>query len=172
MNALELKENDLSLKYSEHPDKLRELMSSIRVDYISTGVRKFWPDDKDGRLVIDVRIERNGRAINFKFGMSINDTFYMTTPTAQWWPIKYGRKQLSKAAFLTARQEVKDGILYSLLACMRSEYYCPAYYPEFCAEFGYDEDSIKAKSMHEKCVEQSYKLQKIFKADEIEFLPS
>lgn len=61
--------------------------------------------------------------------------------------------------------------LYSLLTCIKSDYQIPDSFEEFCSEFGYSTDSIRAEKIFKASVLQSAKLKQIFTEDEIELLP-
>ena len=78
----------------------------------------------------------------------------------------YEGKELAKK-----KKEVRDGFLYSILCCIRSDYYCPDTFEEFCSEFGYDTDSRKAFDIFGKLNINSSGLQCLFDNKEIESLP-
>lgn len=155
---------DKCLKYSENPGGLKSLLSEIDVLIKFTGIKKHFVDDKE-RLTGIFKIVRNSRSIEFEFGFSINDTeiflpgkFYDGVGGAG------SQKFKDKKVFM-------NDLLYSCLSCVSSEYYCPIDFDEFCNEFGYDNDSIKAKTIWEASLKQSNKLQKIFNDEEIQSLP-
>ena len=133
--------------YSEHPEKLKSLLGELKVSIKSMGKKKHFPEDKEERRVLEITLERAERSISFEFGQSIVDT----------------EKPLGK---------LESGLLYDILACCGSDYYIPTAFSEFCAEFGYDEDSLKDRETFINCKEQQSKLQCIFKDDEIDCLPS
>ena len=53
---------------------------------------------------------------------------------------------------------------YDVLACL--EWFTPDSFAEFCAEFGYDEDSRKAEKIWRACLRQSKALHRIFPSQE------
>jgi hypothetical protein len=59
---------------------------------------------------------------------------------------------------------------YSVLACISGEVYCSDSFADFCAEFGYDIDSISVKKTFKDCVKMSKKLQGFFNDKEIKAL--
>lgn len=67
--------------------------------------------------------------------------------------------------------ERKKPTMYDILACVNAEYYCPDNFNDFCAEYGYDEDSIKARETWKNCIAQSDKLKQIFSEEEIAVMP-
>jgi hypothetical protein len=59
---------------------------------------------------------------------------------------------------------------YSILACLSSDVNCPDTFDDFCAEYGYDNDSMKAHGTFILCKELSDKLKAFFTKEEIEKL--
>jgi len=136
----------LAFEYSEDKEKLKELLKELKVSVEFLGLQQHFADDKEEREVLKVTIERNNREISFDFGMSLNDT---------------AKK---------VKEPLKD-MLYSILACISSEFYCPIDHEDFCDEYGYDVDSIKAKEFWINCLKQSARLERIFTESEIDCLP-
>ena len=58
------------------------------------------------------------------------------------------------------RDNGEEANAYDVLACLG--YNCPAEYADFCAEFGYDEDSRKARATWRACLRQARALARIF----------
>jgi hypothetical protein len=56
---------------------------------------------------------------------------------------------------------------YDVLACISSDASCPETFEEFCSEFGYDTDSIKAQKLHKSCLAFALKLRGFFTEQEI-----
>lgn len=69
------------------------------------------------------------------------------------------------------KKEAREGFLYSVLSCISSDYYCPDTFEDFCAEFGYEEDSRKALETFQEASKHATELQCIFTEEEIECLP-
>ena len=132
--------------YSEHPEKLKSLLGELKVSIKDMGKKKYFPDDKEERRVLEITLERSGRSISFEFGQSIVDT----------------EKPLHK---------LESGLLYDVLVCCGVEYYIPTAFSEFCDEFGYNHDSIRNRETFINCKEQQSKLEQIFSDDEIDCLP-
>lgn len=164
---------DKCLKYSENPEGLKSLLSEIDVLIKFTGIKKHFVDDKKERLTGIFKIVRNSRSIEFEFGFSINDTeIFLPLPQNAKYRGKFydGVGGAGSQKFKDKKVFMND-LLYSCLSCVSSEYYCPIDFDEFCNEFGYDNDSIKAKTIWEASLKQSNKLQKIFNDEEIQSLP-
>lgn len=151
------------LEYSENPDQLKTLLNEIDVLVKFTGIKKYFDDDKEERLTGVFKIVRGSKSIEFDFGFSVNDTEI----NKLWHVPAQLAKQLQKD-----KQEFFDGLLYSCLSSVSSEYNCSIDFDDFCSDFGYNNDSIKAKKTWEACLKQSSKLQRIFNDDDIACLPS
>ena len=57
---------------------------------------------------------------------------------------------------------------YDILACLDPLH--DNNFEDFCSSFGYDADSITAKGIYEKCLEQDSNLRKLFDRAELEQL--
>lgn len=55
---------------------------------------------------------------------------------------------------------------YDVLACVSSDIYCPDDFDEFCADYGYDNDSIKALDTWKRCAKFAAELRQFFPTDE------
>ncbi len=174
------------LEYSDYPEQLQELLKEIEVSYVYLGTGKHFEGETEERVLLQVYIKRSGRSINFKFGMSIHDTniinikpFEYAGCTGGKWFINGNFKmkffgnigQASRFRVVEVKRIFK-GLLYSILVCCKSEYYCALDFDVFCSEFGYNNDSIKDKVLWERCLKQAGQLQRIFKEEEIDCLPS
>ena len=150
------------LSYSDEPEKMSKLLNEIEVfaDYV--GLRRFEDEEKSQPThTYKIIIKRDGREISFQFHCSIADTYPM------------GKRQGIYLHLKTLpHSQCLKSLLYSVLACARSEYYCPLTFKDFADEFGYNSDSIKTKALWERCLEQSDKLQRIFSETEANYLPA
>lgn len=59
---------------------------------------------------------------------------------------------------------------YDVLACISGDVSCPDSFDQFCQEFGYDHDSIKALQLFRRCSRFASRLQEFFTSQEIEQL--
>jgi len=64
----------------------------------------------------------------------------------------------------------EDPSPYDVLACISSDAYCPDTFQDFCEEYGYEEDSIKALQTFQRCERFSKRLNEFFTREEIEDL--
>ena len=133
------------LEYVEDKDKFKEVIKDIKVFISKPQLKSHFEDDKEKgiyRNIYRVTIQRESNKISFMYGDSINNTEANKTPD-----------------------------LYSVLACVGSDYYCPDDFEDFCGDYGYDEDSRKAEKLHKRCLKQSDKLKEIFTEEEAQNLP-
>ncbi|MDX9827190.1 MAG: hypothetical protein RBT73_05535 [Spirochaetia bacterium] len=169
----------LCLEYSENPDALKEIISSIEFSYQIMGVSKFFDSDTVPRLTLEITLSRKGKEISFPYGASLNDTeTYELRRTRP----HYGRTQYRGKYFELGSQlhsalardwkEFETSLLYSILSSISAEYDTSPIFKEFCADFGYDEDSRKAFSLWQRCLEHAQKLQTLFTPEEVESFPS
>lgn len=56
---------------------------------------------------------------------------------------------------------------YDVLARISSDWQCPTTFKEWCAEYGYDEDSRKAEATYRRCRDFAYKLRCFFSETEL-----
>ena len=63
-----------------------------------------------------------------------------------------------------------DPSVYDVLACISSDVYIPDEFGDFCAEFGYDEDSIKAQQTFRRSDRFAKRLREFLTSAEIEQL--
>ena len=62
---------------------------------------------------------------------------------------------------------VKTVCPYDVLACVNGDAYCPETFKDFCAEYGYDEDSIKALQTFRRCSAFAKRLRVFFTEAEL-----
>lgn len=81
-----------------------------------------------------------------------------------------GRKSFS-ADFFGSINDYKAGKTeidaYSVLACFSSDIYCPDTFGDFCADYGYNEDSREAEKTFRACKKLAVKLNKFFDTEEM-----
>lgn len=69
-------------------------------------------------------------------------------------------------------QSISEGsnepTLYSVLACLTK--YDPETFEDFCANYGYDNDSRKAEKIYKEVVKEFNNMQRLFTSDELELL--
>lgn len=115
----------------------------------------YFPSDTKPRIkmIVSIKNKETGRETSFPFGLSIIDT-----------------NTLLRGAD-NKKQNVYNSLLYNVLTSVGLDYYCPGTFREFCADWGYDEDSLKALSLHKRCLAQAEKLQSVFEEEDIQKMP-
>ena len=68
------------------------------------------------------------------------------------------------------KEKGQDPTAYDVLACISSDGQCPETFRDFCADYGYDQDSRKAEQSFRKCSAFAKKLRAFFTEEEIEQL--
>lgn len=59
---------------------------------------------------------------------------------------------------------------YDVLACISGDVNCPETFKDFCDDYGYDKDSIKALQSFRRCASFGKRLREFFTAKEVEAL--
>ena len=137
---------DKNEEYTDNLDKLKELLKEIKIYIGEPRLLSYFEEDKKSgskRNTYTVDVKRGDIKISFKYGDSIDNTEKHKSPT-----------------------------LDDVLNCIKSDFFCPEDFKEFCGEYGYDKDSIKAKDVFKKLKRMSQKLHSIFTEEEMEWLPN
>ena len=69
-----------------------------------------------------------------------------------------------------ARAGLKEMRPYSVLACISGDAFCPDDFADFCGEYGYDADSIKALQLFRRCSAFAKRIRAFFTESELEQL--
>lgn len=121
------------------------------------GHSKYFDDDKHSRDIYQVTLNRQGRPLfSCRFGQSIrNSGFSITQSIKDSWikPKKGERRRIAPTA-------------YDVLACLTT--YEPGTILEFCSNYGYDHDSIKANKIYKDVCEEYNSLRKVYSLEELE----
>ena len=170
------------LEYAENPEIFTTVYNSTKITFFDTGIKTYFPEDKEKRQTLKVNIKRNNKTISFSFGMSIHDTeilHYSGSRTRS--KHNYTLNKIINCydiAHSKGKQEhdkeinkILKNLPYSIYACIGSEYFCPDTFEDFCSEYGYNDDSIKALELFKKCLKQANNLKTIFTEEEIESFP-
>lgn len=100
------------------------------------GFRKHLPDDKEARNCWRFTLTRNGREYSATFGQSLAESR------------------------TTKRRLTVPPHAYDLLAGIQKD--DPGSFHDFCASFGYDEDSRKAEATHRAVMEEWHGVDRLF----------
>jgi len=105
-------------------------------------------DDTDTRDVYKITLKRGRREYSFNFGQSL-------------------AKSVNPKNWLSSNKRVSP-TPYDALSCLSG--YSPGPFFDFCADYGYDVDSIKAKRVYDNVVDEYFNLQKLYSESELEQL--
>ena len=173
-------------EYSEDFKALQETLKDCEFSVRYNGIHKWNASDNETMLINVMIIRKNHNPINFDFHMSFMDTAKINIENAQSYYKLY--MEYFKCIFPYARntymsnmelmsfrkklnkdkRDIKNGLLYSILCCIRSDFYIEDNFNDFCDVFGCDNDSISAMNLHRDCLKQSKLLKMIFTDEEIE----
>lgn len=71
---------------------------------------------------------------------------------------------------VAAMEKGEEPTAYGVLACISSDAYCPETFEDFCAEYGYEADSIKALQAFRRCSAFAKRLRAFFTETELQEL--
>jgi len=153
---------------------------------VKLGTMPHFDDDKKSRDVFQITFVRGDKSYSFRFGDSISNTLDRLLASS----IQLGsRCQLVPTQALfehthtknahrfcewcnkntkRLRAVPKEPSAYSILACLTK--YDPGSFKNFCAEFGYDTDSMRAMKTYQAVQEEYEGVCRLFNAEEREQL--
>lgn len=89
--------------------------------------------------------------------------------TFDFWSSYAGSHEPSRGHWLKGAGRLPNGGKrprpYDVLACASSEIDCPETFADWCADYGYDADSIRARDTWERCAEFATRLRAFFATD-------
>lgn len=166
---------DYKKQAQEIADKIGITMTA---EFVKHG--KHFDDDKESRDIWKITLKKNDRQFSFNFGQSIahsgefighknlclNSKYRKRYFTAEEMrgPLRYEIKYLEIKK--NPDYEIPD--LYSVLTCLTK--YDPGTFENFCAEYGYDEDSRRADKTYHAVVEEFRYMQILFSDSDLELL--
>lgn len=168
-------------KYDEQAkDFLKSTNTTFKADFLKNDF--YFDGDKETRDIYKIILKRGNRKYVFNFGQSINDSGFFYTKGVQ--KIDINRKHLNKSDehivkiindYNFLNNGKSDVIIkptrptpYNVLSCLTK--YNPETFENFCDEYGYDEDSIKAKKVYDSVVDEYRNVIMLWNDSEIEQL--
>lgn len=151
-------------------DFLEKTGAKVAVRLSSNQTKPNW-DCKDmrlGRMVVpghglkyEVTISReNKQAFTFDFWSSVNDSY---SSFAKKYP-----DETKLTTWFNPAKHAKKPTNYDILACISGDINGhESTFSEFCSEFGYNNDSIRAKGIYESVCDQARSLARLFSQDEL-----
>ncbi|MEA3430320.1 MAG: hypothetical protein U9R08_03530 [Nanoarchaeota archaeon] len=160
---------------------LADTQTTFTTEFVKHG--KHFVDDEEERDIYKVTFTRGERSFFVMFGRSIDGSgykvktssnnrlhggnYYATLPMT----LKDVKKKV-KAQFETLSgikiEEPKEPTAYDVLTCLQK--YDPETFKDFCDNFGYDRDSIKANKIYKAVCEEYKNVLTIWSDKEIEKL--
>lgn len=159
-------------------DFLNATNTEMTVEFIENG--KHFDDDKHNRDIYKVTFKRGNRKFSVRFGQSLaNSTKIVDTVTGNEYTTDGGRLKgnlriTDMAQYRSALgRELKDvkgtpPTAYDVLTCL--EKYGYEDFEDFCATFGYDTDSRRAKKIFKSVQKEYDNVCKLWSDEEIEQL--
>jgi len=143
---------------SEYETQAETFLQSNGIKFratLSNSKSAAWDDGKDG--------ERN----HYRVTLSKTLRLKMPEGTRQ---IPACRLTFDFWGSINDAQQGKHPTAYDVLARISGDVHCPETFADFCADYGYEEDSIKALQTFRRCSRFGKRLQEFFTAAEIEQL--
>jgi len=125
--------------------------------------------------------EKQAKAFLEKYGFKLSVTYITHEINESWndnqyrpkYRIRITRKQTRRSLTfnfwdsIAHDHEGKRPTAYDVLACLSSDQYCPDNFEEFCGEYGYDTDSIKASKLFKVCSRFAKRIKAFFTITEL-----
>jgi hypothetical protein len=132
---------------------LEDTQTTMVCDYL--GHFKHFEDDKIKRAVFDVTFTRNEKKEIIRFGNSVADSYSLGILQTAWdkmrfkvHPEEYSKRQVAPSA-------------YTVLACLTK--YEVGTFQNFCDDYGYSNDSIKAMSIYQAVCKEYEKVKNLWR---------
>lgn len=148
------------IEISEYEQQANDFLAKHGITFNASFLEKgkYFLDDKEHRDIYILSLTRNRTTIDFKFGQSIAHSRPSKDKIADAMRISW-----SKARKL--QKQFKVPTAYDLLASITK--YSPGSFSNFCSDFGYDEDSIKANNIYKSVVKEWFKVESFFTDEEL-----
>ena len=160
-------ENEKS-EYDEQAEKfLKETGTEFKAEFLKYD--KHFEDDKEPRDIYIITLKRGNREYKFNFGQSLYasqkwilwlDEKRTTNSDIEAKKYPAGKRQLNK--------DFKEPSAYDVLTCLQKSE--PDDFKNFCADFGYNDDSIKAEKIYKAVCEEFKNLKMLYSDAELEQL--
>lgn len=118
-----------------------------------TGHDFYFNDDKEKRDIYRITLERNGKKWSFRFGQSLANS--MTEQKKR--DMEYANNLTD---MIKIKKSVKAPTAYDVLAAITK--YDPGSFANFCADYGYDEDSRKVEKVYRDVMDEWHNCDNMF----------
>ncbi len=170
-------------EYEEQAEKfLKDTQTVLKVEFLKHDFH--FKDDEDKRDIYEVSLNRNGREFKFNFGQSIAESSFKLINENTNKEVKYywfdkltynkdrDKKKLekdivSKIGSLGCLKLVfgEEPTSYDILACLTTSEV--GTFKDFCDDFGYDDDSIKAEGIYKAVLNEYNNLKILYSEEEL-----
>lgn len=152
-------------------DFLTKTNTTIDIVFLKNG--KHFIDDKEDRDIYKITLKRGARKYVFNFGQSIaNSSHYVDVHLSNKPRISKEKAiQIYGNTILGLKRSFRNGKVpsaYDVLACLQK--YDVGTFKNFCDEFGYNTDSIKAENTYKAVVNEYQSLCTLYSDAELEKL--
>ncbi len=168
----------------DYEKQASDLAAKLGLELIINKVehRKHFLDDTDSRDVYNVTLKRGSRSYTFDFGQSINCSgkyighkrlclnnfkqYLFSEEDIKKW--KLDGWWCKKTYEIKKNPNYKEPGFYDILCCLTK--YDPGDFNNFCDDYGYSNDSIKALKTYEAVTTEFVAMQSLFSDEELELL--
>lgn len=151
-------------EYIEQAEKfLKDSDTTFNIVWI--GCFPYLDDEEENRDVYSVTLSNDRHVYNFRFGDSIRNT---QERLGTWKPQRKMTVYEYERAKAKLKKAHKKPTPYDVLACLT--HYDPDTFRNFCADFGYDEDSRKAEKIYLAVQDEWENVRKLFNDEQLEQL--
>lgn len=147
---------------------------SCNIERVGLEVKHDW--DSASHMKYRVTLKRLDKVMSYDFFDSIHNTGILTRSKDEWARKIYGRfyeglstsEKNSLNRLINKEKEKATPGAYDVLACLVTS--DPGIFDDFCNEFGYDSDSVKAFNIYRAVQEQYRDLCRVFTQEQLEEL--
>ena len=156
-------------------DFMQKANATMTINFVGLAVNKEWKEDKP-RNLYNITLTSPKGSMSFDFWDSLHNT-EITRMTLDEYAIKRYRckadalrysERVAASRELKAQKEAAKPTVYDVLACMTK--YDPGTFEDFCADFGYDEDSRTAERIYFAVQKEYSQLSRLFTVEQMEEL--
>lgn len=173
-------------EYEQQANKfLKDTNTEFKAEFLKNGLH--FQDDKEARDIYLITLKKGDREFKFNYGNSLNNSLrfkimpgYLDDEIKQ----KIEKKGLSfigcntkeelkkislffigMGNFWKENKDFKEPLAYDVLACLQS--YEVGSFKDFCGDFGYDDDSIKAEKIYQAVLNEYNNLKMLYSDEEL-----
>jgi len=167
MNTQQIK-SDYQLRAEKF---LADTNTTLSVEFVQHA--KYWDDDKETRDIYSFTLTRGSRSYTARVGNSLSNSLYHISASS--WSIGPCKTLTGPIHSMSNEQKVRASLAnklipdaYAILACLNA--YNPGTLDNFCSEYGYDTDSVKANKIYQSVLTEYMNLCALFTDKELETL--